>query len=128
MARRTHYNEEDYWPAFGGENFGGLGGPVDWMHPGESAKHAGRGPRNYTRPDESIVEEINRELTYHAGIDATDIEVNVQGGQVTLTGTVGSREMKRLAEDAADSVSGVSNVHNRLRVKSTEESDDQQAA
>ena len=128
MPRRTHFSDEDYWPAFGGENFGGLGGPVNWSNPGESAKHAGRGPRNYKRPDESIMEEINRELTYHAKIDATDIDVAVQDGEVTLTGTVESREVRRLAEDAADSVSGVRNVYNRLRVRSSEESGGQQAA
>src|SRR4030095_1968319 len=36
--------------------------------------------------------------------------------EVTLTGTVNTRDDKRLAEDIAESVSGVSNVENRLRV------------
>jgi len=27
--------------AFGGENFAGLGGPVDWMHPGDQTRRAG---------------------------------------------------------------------------------------
>ena len=36
---------------------------------------------------------------------------------MTLTGTVNNRNDKRRAEDLAESVSGVSNVENRLRVK-----------
>jgi hypothetical protein len=41
----------------------------------------------------------------------------VANTEVTLTGTVNSREDKRRAEDIAESVSGVTNVENRLRVK-----------
>ena len=37
-------------------------------------------------------------------------------GEVTLTGSVESRHAKRLAEDIAESVSGVTHVENRLRV------------
>jgi hypothetical protein len=50
-------------------------------------------------------------------LDATEIEVAVSNAEVTLTGTVQSRSDKRRAEDIAESVSGVSNVENRLRVK-----------
>jgi hypothetical protein len=128
MPTRSHFSEEDYAPTFGGENFGGSGGPVNWLHPGEKAKHAGRGPRNYKRPDESILEEIHRELTYHPRIDATDIEVSVQDGEVTLTGRIEDRDMKRLAEDAADSVSGVRNVYNRIRIKASDEIDEESQA
>jgi osmotically-inducible protein OsmY len=35
---------------------------------------------------------------------------------VTLSGTVETRYEKRLAEDIADAVSGVQDIHNRLRV------------
>jgi hypothetical protein len=31
-------SEPDLSRTFGGENFGGLGGPVDWMHPGRNCK------------------------------------------------------------------------------------------
>jgi hypothetical protein len=50
-------------------------------------------------------------------LDASDVEVNVQNAEVTLTGTVNSRRDKRMAEDIADAVTGVMNVENRLRVK-----------
>jgi hypothetical protein len=38
---------------------------------------------------------------------------------VTLSGEVNTRREKRMAEDAAESVSGVQDVHNQLRVKQT---------
>ena len=49
-------------------------------------------------------------------IDASEIEVQVQNREVTLTGTVRDRNERRRAEDLAESVSGVSHVQNNLRV------------
>ena len=83
-------------------------------------KFRGRGPKNYRRSDERIREEINDRMTESEWLDASDIEVFVQAGEVTLSGTVDSRYAKRLAEDIADSVSGVGNVQNNLRVQSYE--------
>jgi osmotically-inducible protein OsmY len=77
----------------------------------------GRGPKNYTRSDERIREDINDRLTDYDYIDASDIDVNVQNSEVILTGIVDSRYEKRMAEDVAEKVSGVSNVENRLRVR-----------
>ena len=79
--------------------------------------HTGRGPRSYQRSDDRIEEDVNQALTDHPGVDATDIEVKVKHGEVTLTGTVENRRAKRMAEDAADSVRGVRDVHNRLRLR-----------
>src|SRR3954452_21256754 len=123
--RRAH--EEDYRPVFGGENFGGLGGPVNWLHPGEEeGPHGGQGPQHYKRPDERIVEEVVERLTHHSWVDARDIHVSCHEGEVTLSGTVQNREMKRLAEDEAYCVWGVRDVQNQLRIKSSGTS--QQAA
>lgn len=44
------------------------------------------------------------------------MEVIVENGEVTLSGTVMSKSLKRRAEDIADSVSAVSNVENRIRL------------
>jgi len=79
--------------------------------------HRGRGPKNYTRSDERIREDISDRLSDNDYLDASDVEVNVQNSEVTLTGTVNSRREKRLAEDLAEAVSGVSNVENRIRVR-----------
>ena len=80
-------------------------------------QHRGRGPKGYRRSDERIKEDVNDRLSDDYSIDASDIEVMVTNTEVTLSGTVDSREDKRRAEDIAESVSGVTNVENRLRVK-----------
>lgn len=83
----------------------------------EARSHHGRGPKGYTRSDDRIREDVNDRLTDDWVVDATNIEVTVASGEVTLVGTVDSREAKRRAEDCAESVSGVRNVQNNLRVQ-----------
>ena len=83
----------------------------------QRAHRHGRGPKGYRRSDERIREDVNDRLSDDYYLDASDIEVTVANTEVTLTGTVNSRSDKRRAEDLADSVSGVTNVENRLRVK-----------
>lgn len=78
--------------------------------------HAGRGPRGYTRSDERIREDVCDRLCEHGFVDASDVEVRVASGEVTLLGSVPSRQEKRMAEDAAEQVSGVRQLHNELRV------------
>jgi osmotically-inducible protein OsmY len=85
---------------------------------GREGLYRGRGPKNYRRPDERIREEINDRLTDNDWLDASDIDVSVVSAEVVLSGTVDSRYSKRLAEDIAESVTGVSNVQNNLRVQS----------
>jgi hypothetical protein len=86
-----------------------------WRVPGP---YTGRGPKGYQRSDERIREEVSDRLTAHGQIDASDIEVRVQGGEVTLIGFVDSRETKRSAEDVVEDISGVREVHNQLRIRS----------
>jgi osmotically-inducible protein OsmY len=76
----------------------------------------GRGPKNYTRSDERIREDVNDRLTDYAYIDASDIDVKVNNSEVILSGTVDSRYDKRLAESIAEDVTGVRNVENHIRV------------
>lgn len=80
-------------------------------------EHRGRGPKGYRRSDERIKEDVNDRLSDDYYLDASDVEVAVENSEVTLTGTVNNRNDKRRAEDLAESVSGVTNVENRLRVK-----------
>jgi len=82
-----------------------------------SGLYRGRGPKNYRRSDDRIREEINDRLTDNDWLDASDVEVTVVSGEATLSGTVDSRYSKRLAEDIAESVTGVSHVQNNLRVQ-----------
>lgn len=83
---------------------------------GGAGPHAGRGPRGYQRSDERIREDVCDALCEHGYVDASDIEVTVLNGEVTLIGIVRERPEKRLAEDAVEQVSGVREVHNQLRV------------
>jgi osmotically-inducible protein OsmY len=81
-----------------------------------SGQHKGKGPKNYSRSDDRIKEDVNDRLSDDPFIDATEIDVTVSNGEVTLSGIVDHRSTKRRAEDLAESVSGVKNVENRIRV------------
>ncbi|MFL5783964.1 MAG: BON domain-containing protein, partial [Bacteriovoracaceae bacterium] len=48
--------------------------------------------------------------------DASEIEVDVKDGVVTLSGTVEDRQSKRAAEECIENLSGVVDVHNRIRL------------
>jgi osmotically-inducible protein OsmY len=78
--------------------------------------YAGRGPKDYQRSDERIREEISDRMTDDDTLDASNLTVQVQKGEVTLTGSVTTREQKRRAEDLAEGISGVREVTNSLRV------------
>ncbi|HEY7784852.1 MAG TPA: BON domain-containing protein [Pyrinomonadaceae bacterium] len=76
----------------------------------------GKGPKGYRRSDERIREDVNDRLTEYDYLDASDIEVAVSESVVTLNGSVDSRWAKHIAEDIAETVSGVTDVENNLRV------------
>lgn len=90
----------------------------EWNVPGP---HTGHGPKGYQRSDERIMEDICDRLTQHGQIDASDINVQVDKGEVTLQGTVPDRRMKRTAEDVAESVSGVWDVNNQLHLSRSQQ-------
>ena len=83
---------------------------------GVSGRHAGRGPKGYRRSDERIRESVSEAMSRDGELDASEIEVSVKDGEVTLDGSVPNRWSKRLAEDLAQAQPGVRDVHNRLRV------------
>jgi osmotically-inducible protein OsmY len=78
--------------------------------------YRGKGPRGYKRSDERIREDVNDRLTDYSHLDASDIDVTVVEGVVKLEGWVDSRWAKRSAEDIVETVSGVNDVQNSLRV------------
>ena len=121
---RRRYGSESYGsPYRGGPGYSGEGyySPYAesssyteiWMMPGP---YTGQGPVSYKRSDERIREDICERLTQHGLVDASRIEVEVTQGEVTLRGSVNSRGAKRMAEETAESVSGVKDVQNQLRV------------
>lgn len=89
-------------------------GREDWSRPGP---HTGKGPRDYTRSDERLFEEVCDRMAQDGQLDASDIDVEVANGEVTLMGSVANRQAKRRAEDIADAVHGVRDVHNLLHLQ-----------
>lgn len=85
-----------------------------WNVPGE---YTGIGPSTYHRSDERILEDISERLTQHGQIDASNIEIAVNHGEITLKGTVPSRHMKRMAEDTIEDISGVNDITNMIKVQ-----------
>jgi osmotically-inducible protein OsmY len=92
---------------YGGQYGGGYAG----YGPG------GRGPKGYKRSDTRIHEDVCDRLGGSWSLDASDIEVQVKEGEVTLMGAVKSRQDRRRAEDCIEYVPGVKHVQNNLRVK-----------
>ena len=65
--------------------------------------------------DERIRKNVTDRMVDDTDLDASDIEVGVDDGAVTLSGSVDSLWDKRRAEDIAKSVFGVRVVNNKLR-------------
>ncbi|WP_437291107.1 BON domain-containing protein [Sorangium sp. So ce406] len=77
----------------------------------------GRGPKGYKRSDSRILEDICEMLSDRDDIDPSEVTVRVQNCEVTLEGTVNERHHKRIIEQVAESVRGVDDVHNQIRVQ-----------
>ncbi len=76
----------------------------------------GKGPRNYKPSDDRLLERVSDLFYEHPHLDASGIEISIQNGELLLTGYVADRYEKRLAEDLAEEVSGITNIENRLKV------------
>lgn len=76
----------------------------------------GKGPKGYRRADGRIREEVCEALTRSREVDATNIEVDVNNGVVTLKGSVPYRNMKKEAEWCTEELPGVEDVFNLLVV------------
>lgn len=119
------YHDNDYYgnnmyygSGFEDANRYGSGRDYDTFEsPYYYGQYRGYGPKGYTRSDERIREDINERLTSDGRIDATDVNVAVTGGVVSLDGSVDDRQQKRIAEHIADSVSGVWDVDNHLNIR-----------
>lgn len=93
-------------------------GPTMWERflrrlTGQSAHH----PTPAERIDARIKDDVEGALAYEGELDASDIVVTVNQAEVTLTGTVPDCPSKRLAEEKAQAVRGVRDVHNELTIR-----------
>ena len=78
--------------------------------------HAGKGPKGYHRSDERIHDDASDALYRCYEVDATEIEVDVKEGIVSLKGSVESRLSKKIAEMTIENLPGVLDVLNELSI------------
>jgi len=77
----------------------------------------GGGSQTHRRSNDRVLWVVATEALHRArGLDDSDIHVRVEEAEVTLEGTVRSRDEKRRAEDLVDQ-RGVRDVHNHLRIR-----------
>jgi hyperosmotically inducible protein len=84
---------------------------------GAVADEAGGGKSDQPIKDSYITTKVKAELAKDQGTKARDIHLNTKDGVVSLTGLVGSKAEKELAEQDAKRVKGVLDVHNDLTVQ-----------
>lgn len=76
-----------------------------------------RFPDDITVPtDEDIRSSIETGIQWNSSLNANAIQVQVNEGEVTLTGKVNAYWRKRLAEDIASATSGVIQIHNQIDI------------
>ena len=107
----------DLWKKMAEQGWQGLIIPDQYGGTG-MGQHRGKGPKGYQRSDDRLKEMICERLRDDPEIDPSEVSITVQGGKVTLDGTVDSRHAKNAIEDVAEQF-GVQDVQNNLRVQKT---------
>ena len=122
------YNRSRFAEPYTGGQFArsqyGIGRPshsdqVDHSSPGYGAalpNFSGIGPKGYVRSDDKIYDEVCEILFRNPFVDASDINVKVENGIVTLSGTVENRSAKKEAERSTENILGVVDIKNDLRI------------
>jgi osmotically-inducible protein OsmY len=114
------YGGQQGWQGQQGQH----GGQHGWQgQQGQQGQYSGKGPKGWSRSDDRLKDDVSEALARHPELDASEIEVECSNGEVTLSGTVRERSAKRMAEDVAEQVFGVNDVHNSIRVKREQNGD-----
>ncbi|MBV9828249.1 MAG: BON domain-containing protein [Alphaproteobacteria bacterium] len=92
-------------------------GPVSAPPVRPVGDYRGVGPRGYARSPARIHEDICDRLTENPFVDASNIEVQVTGGEVLLRGTVDNAAALQQANEIARETAGVTAVLNELTVR-----------
>lgn len=81
--------------------------------------YRGKGPKGYQPSDARLKERLDEAFYDDDMLDASEIEVQVKDGEVTLQGAVESREDRQRAEWLVSRVAGEhTHIHNSLRIQS----------
>lgn len=116
------YGQSQYPQSYGSPSDMGFG-ERDWERgaaqgvESQRGPHYGKGPKGYKRSDERIREEVCELMSRQGYVDASDVEVFVEGGVIRLVGTVATRNEKRALEQMCDHVHGVEEVENQIRLR-----------
>ena len=78
-----------------------------------------RGPKGFRRSDERILDDIATRLMSRDDIDSSEVTLEVKDAKAKLGGTVPERWMRYAVDDIAESVMGVEDVENNVRVQRT---------
>lgn len=123
VLSERHYNFTNT-PFKGSENLGRDRVRVREHDPRDLPNYRGRGPKGYRRTDEMILADVSEALYRSSIVDATDIEVFVSSGVVTLKGYVQTRDQKKYAESTVEHLAGVEDVYNEIHVRGTKKTED----
>jgi len=129
MADRNHdgYVSHDEWTASGGNDLAFLA--IDRDRKGRlnesqfhEAKRLGERDKSSVESqraavDGDIKQRVKAALGANNGVNAWALQTDVFQGAVTLSGNVRTEKEKKLAEDIAGGVSGVSQVFNNITLK-----------
>jgi len=102
---RKHFGNDDY-SRFGAPDY------LDRI----SLSHANVHSLGHHRLDPQIYEDVCEALLNDPYVDASDIEVEVHEGIVTLRGYVESREMKKDSELCIQHIRGIADIFNLLKL------------
>jgi osmotically-inducible protein OsmY len=100
---------------FTGQGYGAEGSGYAGM--GQRESQFGKGPKGYVRSDERLKEDLSERLMRDHDVDASDIDIDVRNGKVTLTGSIDDRRLKHYIEDTVEACTGVKEIDNRLTVR-----------
>lgn len=114
-SSRHSYDNDDYSRFAGPEYLDRVSLSKSYGH--YSPPGMGRGPKNYKRSETRIYEDVCEALLNDQQVDASDIEVEVSEGLVTMRGVVENREMKKAAENCIEGISGVEDIFNLLKIQ-----------
>ena len=85
--------------------------------PDRPTGHRGKGPRNHARSDAGLQAHVSELLTEHDEIDASNLDVHVADGAITLTGTLDDGHMRGKLDELLGGIAGVRAIHMSIAVR-----------